>query len=75
MTTVPIGVAEPHSNTLFTDKPSKHSVLKQPQEFKASVDIADPLWKNRRTMTLNSLSLPTLGKVYVYNSHLAKVIQ
>jgi hypothetical protein len=43
MTTVPIGVAEPHSNTLFTDKPSKHSVLKQPQEFKASVDIADSL--------------------------------
>jgi len=65
MTTVPIGVAERHSNTLFTDKPSKHSVLKQPQEFKASVDIADCRWKNRRSVTLNSLSLSTLGKVYL----------
>lgn len=65
MTTVPIRVAKPHSNTLFTDKPSKHSVLKQPQEFTVSVDIADCRWKNRRSMILNSLSLSTLGKVYV----------
>jgi hypothetical protein len=75
MTTVPIGAAEPHSNTLFTDKPSKRSVLKQPQEFKASVDIADCRWKYQRLMTFNSLSLSTLGKVYVQNSHLANVKQ
>ena len=61
MTAVPVGLAEHHSNTMFTDKPSKHSVLK----FKASVDIADRLWKNRRTKTLNPLSLSTVGKIYV----------
>ena len=61
MTAVPIGLAEHHSNTMVTDKSSKHSVLK----LKASVDIADRLWMNRRTMTLNPLSLSSLGKIYV----------
>ena len=35
MTTVPIGVAEIHSNILFTDKPSKHSVIKKPPRIQS----------------------------------------